>query len=295
MIDSRRADNPDVLSDVLHTLRAVGTVYFCDQLTAPWTKSLLEPATASFHQVRRGSCRFVVGEHRGVLRPGDLVFVGPGTEHQLNSDVPGAIEHSSDTLLLCGYCQFELGEKAGPSASLFPAFTLLRHEQLSERAWLAGVLDQLGNEYLSRAPGSSLVVNRLTEVLVVELIRMSFGDTGQGKILRALADPPIATALQALHANLERSWTLEEVAHHVGLSRAGFASRFRDRVEQPMFAYLTALRIERARALLSESQLSLSEIASRVGYESDVAFIRMFKKQVGLTPTAWRKARVSTE
>jgi len=283
----------DVLSDVLRSLRANGTVYFCDQLTAPWTKRFLELDAASFHQVRRGRCRITVEDKQLVLEPGDLVFVGPGIEHVLNRDkleTEAKDDLDASTLLLCGYCQFELAG-TGPSASLFPKFAVLRREQLMERAWLAGVLDQLSAEYMSFAPGSTLVVNRLTEVLVVELIRMNFGQDGQGELLKALADPAIATALQALHEHPEKGWTLESMAKHAGLSRAGLAARFRDLVGQPMFAYLTSLRVERACVLLSESELALSEVALRVGYESDVAFVKMFKKQTGQTPTAWRKAK----
>lgn len=290
------ADAPaDVLSDVLRSLRATGTVYFCDRLAPPWSKTFDDPLAASFHQVRRGACRLTAGEHSTVLGPGDLVFLGPGVVHQLDDRVPGATEHDDEsTLLLCGYCRFELGA-TGPSASLFPDFALLRRERLAERAWLSGVLDQLGAEYLSNAPGATLAVNRLTEVLVVELIRMDFGRDGQGELLRALADPPTAAALQALHAHPERAWTLESLAHRVGLSRAGLATRFRDRVGQPMFDYLTTLRIERACELLTESTLALPQLAERVGYASDVAFAKTFKKRTGMTPTAWRKRAAAPE
>ena len=284
---------PDVLSDVLHTLRASGTVYHCERLVAPWSMVFWDSDAASFHQVRHGACRVTVGERHVYLGTGDLVFLGPGVEHVLDSELPDdppGDDEDTGTLLLCGYCRFELGA-TGPSASLFPRFALLRREQLIERAWLAGVLDQLGTEYLSSAPGATLSVNRLTEVLVVELIRMDFGHYGQGTLLRALADPPIAAALQALHANPESPWTLEALARQIGLSRAAFAVRFRERVGQPMFVYLTALRVDRARMLLAESTLSLAEIATRVGYESDVAFGKMFKRETGVTPTAWRKSR----
>lgn len=281
---------PDVLSDVLRTLRATGTVYFCDQLVAPWSKTFADPGAASFHQVRHGACRVSMRDQSALLEPGDLVFVGPGIEHQLDSEVPGLDPEQNGTLLLCGYCRFELGG-TGLSASLFPDFALLRRQQQQERAWLMGLLDQVGAEYLSRAPGASLAVNRLTEVMVLELIRMNFGQTGQGTLMQALADPPIASALQALHTNPEYAWTLDGLAKRSNMSRAGFAAKFRDRVGQPMFAYLTALRVEHACALLLDSNLSLFQIANSVGYESDVAFVKMFKKQTGVTPTAWKKAR----
>lgn len=282
---------PDVLSDVLSSLRATGTVYFCDRLVAPWSKTFDEVEAASFHQVRRGACRVTVGDEVALLNPGDLVFIGPGIPHVLDSEVPGAQtsgNEQAETLLLCGYCRFELQGRAGPSTSLFPSFAILKREQLAERAWLAGVLDQLGVEYLSNAPGATLAVGRLTEVLVLELIRMDFGRDGHGELVRALADPPIATALQALHTHPERAWTLDSLAQLAGVSRAAFAQRFRDRVGQTMFDYLTALRVERAAALLADSTLAIPTIAGKVGYDSDVAFVKMFKRRTGVTPTAWR-------
>jgi len=281
-----------VLSDVLRSLRASGSVYFCDRLTAPWTKTFDDPSVASFHQVRRGTCRLLVGDHTSLLGPGDLVFLGPGVEHVLDSETPEASgsPDGEGTLLLCGYCEFELGGE-GPAASLFPEIALMPHERLRRRGWLSGVLDRLSEEYMAGSPGSTLVVERLTEVLVVELIRADFGRDGQGELLRALADPPVAAALKALHAHPERAWTLDTLARQVGLSRAGFAARFRERVGQPMFAYLTGLRVQRACTLLAESTLPTIEIAARVGYESEVAFAKMFRKRTGATPFAWRRAR----
>ena len=290
----------DVLSEVLRSLRVAGTVYFCDSLVAPWTKRFADPDRASFHQVRGGVARLRVGERETVLGPGDLAFLGPGVEHALEAgeaDAPapaagdGGDGGGSDggTLLLCGYCAFELGG-TGPAASLFPELAVLGRERLAGRAWLAGVLDRLGEEYLSPEPGAALAVERLTEVLVVELVRMDFGRDGRGGLVRALADPKVATALEALHASPERPWTLEALARRTGLSRAGFAARFAERVGQPMFGYLTDLRVRRARTLLAESTLSLAEIAERVGYGSDVAFAKTFKRCTGTTPAAWRKA-----
>ena len=298
------ADGTDVLSEVLRSLRVAGTVYFCDSLVAPWTKRFADPDRASFHQVRGGVARLRVGEREVVLGPGDLAFLGPGVEHTLEAGEADATSSAAGggrgdaggdgggdrgTLLLCGYCAFELGG-TGPAASLFPELAVLGRERLSERAWLAGVLDRLGEEYLSPAPGAVLAVERLTEVLVVELVRLDFGRDGRGGLVRALADPKVAAALAALHAEPERPWTLESLARRTGLSRAGFAARFAERVGQPMFAYLTDLRVRRARTLLAESTLSLAEIAERVGYGSDAAFAKTFRRCTGTTPAAWRKA-----
>ena len=109
--------------------------------------------------------------------------------------------------------------------------------------------------------------------------------------MRALADRHIAESLERLHNNLSHAWTLESLAREVGLSRAGFARRFKELVGMSMFDYLTQLRVQRAKELLSDTGLSLYAVANHIGYESDLAFTRTFKKRTGVTPTAYRKSQ----
>ncbi len=280
----------DILSEVLRSLRATGTVYFCDQLEAPWTKEYPADATASFHHVRRGGCWFVSDGIEEYLGPGDMVFVEPGRAHKLTDRRQGEFDSETQpsTLLLCGYCQFD-ASLAVPLSSLFPAISIIRDEQLQRHAWLRTLLDTLSSEHLSNRPGTAMVVNKLTEVFLVELIRINFGDGEKRPLLRALADKQIAHALQLLHENPEKPWSLDALANDVGMSRASFAKRFRDLVEHTMFDYLTQLRLQRACEMLTDTSLSLYEIANSVGYESDLAFTRTFKKKIGVTPTFYRK------
>ena len=280
----------DVLSDVLRSLRATGTVYFCDQLDSPWEKQFSGEDGASFHQIRRGSCRLesnALVEHLG---PGDLVFLAPGRAHLLSNEPSSQIGsgHNADTLLLCGYCTFD-NTVGTPLSELFPDVIVIRDQQLQAHGWLKAILDQLSREYLSMQPGTEIVVNRMTEVLIVELVRMNFGQQGQAPLIKALADKYISKALQQLHQHPERSWSLESLALDVGLSRAAFAKRFTSLVRQPMFDYLTQLRMQQACQLLAETDLPLYDVANRVGYESDLAFTRTFKKRLGQTPTSYRK------
>jgi len=278
------------LSDVLRTLRATGTVYFCDQLSPPWEKHYSGEDGASFHQIRRGSCRLETEGRVEHLGPGDLIFIAPGQPHTLRNEPPTGhdAEQGADTLLLCGYCTFD--NVLGTSLSeLFPDFIIIRDQQLQELNWIQAVLNQLSREYLSMRPGTEIVVSRMTEVLIVELIRMNFGQQGETTLIKALADKHISKALQQLHQRPEHNWSLDSVAIEVGLSRAAFAKRFRQLVGQPMFDYLTQLRMQRACQLLAETDLPLYDVASRVGYESDLAFTRTFKKRLGKTPTMYRK------
>ncbi len=280
----------DILSDVLRSLRATGTVYFCDQLVAPWTKDYPGESMASFHHVRRGGCWFTSEGVEEYLGPGDMVFIEPRRAHQLADKTIRDSENNaqSTTLLLCGYCEFD-ESLAVPLSSLFPRISIIRDEQLQEHAWLRTLLDTLSSEHMSNRPGTAMVVNKLTEVLLVELIRINFGHGTNRPLLRALSDKQIGHALQLLHNRPEKAWSLETLSTDVGMSRASFAKRFKSLVELTMFDYLTQLRLQRACELLTNTSQSLYEIANSVGYESDLSFTRTFKKKLGVTPTHYRK------
>ena len=280
----------EVLSDILRSMRVQGSVYFCDHLKSPWSMEFKDTTSASFHLVRRGECWVTSGDRSECLGPGDLLFVEPGRDHVLSSQPPGQDPPASETstLLLCGYCDFTR-ETGTPLLDAFPSLTIVREGELLKHPWLKSTLDQLSAEYMSQQPGAELVVNKLTEIVLVELIRINFGRGEQSRFILALADKRIAKALQHLHNKPHIAWTLDKMAEEVGMSRAALAKRFKELVGQPMFEYLTRLRVQRARELLQDTKLPLYEIASRVGYESDLAFTKTFKKHVGTTPTRYRK------
>ncbi len=280
----------EVLSDILRSMRVEGSVYFCEHLQAPWSMDFEDTTSASFHLVRRGECWVMSGERTECLGPGDLVFIEPGRDHVLASHPPkqDPPPRETRTLLLCGYCSF--AEETGtPLRDIFPSLTSVREEEILKHPWLKSTLDQLSTEYMSQQPGAELVVNKLTEVVLVELIRINFGRDDKSRFIRALSDKQISRALQHLHNKPHIGWTLEKIAGNVGMSRAAFAKRFKELVGQPMFEYLTVLRVQRAKELLQETKLPLYEVASRVGYESDLAFTKTFKKRTGTTPTRFRK------
>jgi len=284
----------EVLSDILRTLHVRGSVYFCDRLEAPWQLKFDAAARASFHLVRRGECWITVNDQTEQLGPGDLVFLEPGKAHQLSSRAPGsAATGGGSTLLLCGYCEFD-GAVGTPLLQVFPSMTIVRDEDIHERAWLKATLDQLSTEFMARSPGAELVIDKLTEIVIVELIRINFGRKTASPFVQALTDRQVSKALHLLHEKPETHWTLQSLADEVGVSRAAFAKKFRELVGTPMFEYLTQLRVDRAKEMLVGSNLPTAEIAYRVGYESDVAFAKTFRKQTGQTPARFRKAARAT-
>jgi AraC-like DNA-binding protein len=283
----------EVLSDVLRSLRARGSVFFCDRLQAPWSNQFSEAGQASFHMVRHGACWLSSGDEViERLDAGDVVFAGPARTHTLSSGHPtGGGVADDETILLCGYCRFDM-EFAHPLVSAMPTLTILRAKQLEREPWLRSTLDRLSTEYMAKGPGSDVVIDRLTEILLVELIRIDFGRRRDTMFIRALSDERVHRALALLHERPETPWTLEMVAARIGLSRAAFAKRFRQRVGRTMFDYLTLLRMQKAQQLLSASDAKLFDIACSVGYKSELAFMKAFKRTLGITPTQYRKRKL---
>ncbi len=126
-------------------------------------------------------------------------------------------------------------------------------------------------------------------MVLIELIRINFCRNEDNSFLAALNDSVVSRALELLHEKPEHPWTLDSLADQVALSRAAFAKRFKSMVGETMFQYLTSLRMQKARDLLRTTQLPVYEISERSGYESELAFIRTFKKHAAMTPKQFRK------
>lgn len=274
----------EVLTDLLRGLRTTGSVYFCDVLVPPWALPYEGETRAMFHLVRRGACRLVVDGETHDLVAGDFVFLAPGIDHCVQSDDAS----TSQTLLLCGYCDFEHRENDVLMRAL-PRFVVLQRDELEQWPWLTRTLEHLSAEYMSRAPGSELTVNKLTEVLLVQLLRIDFGRHDRAGLIAALQDKRIATALARVHEQPGAAWTTGKAAEAAAMSRSGFARRFKELLDMGFFDYLTRLRMRNARELLVTTNLPVSDVGERVGYTAELSFVNAFKKLHGMTPRAWRK------
>src|SRR6185369_5802772 len=143
--------------------------------------------------------------------------------------------------------------------------------------------------------GQGVALARLTELLFVEVLRswMKALRPGEGGWLGAMADPHIGPALQLIHERLDRSWTLRDLGHRVGLGRSAFSARFTKLVGQSMYSYLVARRMAEAAFLLESSDEGIARIATRVGYETAAAFSKLFHRHHGLSPGRYRAVRRS--
>ena len=157
--------------------------------------------------------------------------------------------------------------------------------------WLNTTLYYLIKEAQAEDSSSQLILGRLTELMFVEVLRRYMEELapGQKGWLAALKDPSVSRAIKLLHAHPARAWTVEDLARDAGVSRSALAARFTGLIGESPMRYLTNWRIHLAKQLLCEGHHSMANVAERVGYESEYAFNRAFKRQVGEPPAAWRK------
>jgi AraC-like DNA-binding protein len=303
----------DVLSSVIGSLRLRSRVFCRSELRAPWGLSLPASDYAHFHVVERGAAWLRLKGTRPVaLTGGDVVVVPHGTGHTLTDSVGtkakplaemGAERSRTggctvlrgtgtgpETQLVCGSFRFERRE-AHPLLTLLPPVIHLRPAQGEASDWLTATLRLLAWETRSGRPGSQAIVSRLTDVIFVQVLRAWVDGLpeGHGGWLGALRDRQVGAALARIHHAPEEPWTNASLAVSVGMSRSRFAARFSTLVGEPPLAYLTRWRMETAAALLGEPGVRLAEVAARVGYESDAAFSKAFRRQFGAPPSVWRR------
>jgi AraC-like DNA-binding protein len=163
-----------------------------------------------------------------------------------------------------------------------------------EAAWWQAAIDRLIIEATRPGPGNLALLGRLSELLFMEILRWQLTHISEGHRgwLAGLNDVHISRVLTLIHAEPARPWTVEELAEHAAMSRSALAKRFVELVGETPMQYLSGWRMQLARRLLSESPLGLAEIAARIGYESEAAFNRAFRRVVGTPPASWRQARV---
>jgi len=306
-------DRMDVLADVLSVTRMGATVVAQAELVPPWGLEIDPIAQAHVHVVQRGGCWLrLSGQRRHIrLRAGDVMLIRGGVGHSISDDpktkpsphqkvldamprrsaaLPKARAHETTVVLCAKYLFQHVGPH--PLTSLLPPLIHLPAQEAERHVQLQLLLQLLCNEATDAASGTELVVPRLVDSLLVFVVRawLAGQPVGAGGWFGALRDPAIAQALSLIHERPESTWSVEELARRVAQSRATFARRFAELVGETPMAYLTRWRICLATKLLSDTALSLEEIAPRVGYETAAAFSRAFRRSLGEAPGRFRAA-----
>jgi AraC-like DNA-binding protein len=239
-----------------------------------------------------GDCFLLSPENAYALR--DDPRTHPKSFCQLGQSKDNNVIHygggGAPTSIISGWLYFEK-PTLKLIAQLLPKMILIKAEQARSPA-LQATLQLLASEMSDRAPGSEMVANRLAEVLFIQAIRAHVA-SGAGcrnpGWLKAIFDPQIGAALKPIHENVDRPWTVESLAEAAGMSRSAFALRFKELLGQAPLEYVTEWRMQKAVRLLREGDKKLFEIAKSVGYESDAAFSKAFKRVLGISPGEHRR------
>lgn len=197
------------------------------------------------------------------------------------------------TTIVCGSLRFERASLK-PITHLLPHFVLIKADQAHTLA-LHITMQALALEMAVQSPGSEVVATRLAEVLFIQILRAHISSNpehNQGW-LRAIFDPQVGSALNAVHERVDTPWTVKSLAGAAGMSRSAFAARFKELLGQSPLEYVTGWRMQKAMQLLQHRDKKLFEVARLVGYESDAAFSRAFKRIVGVNPGEF--ARVESQ
>lgn len=287
----------DVLSGVLGTLRVRSTVWCLSDFRAPWGFRVRGRDVASFHVVLEGGGELDVDGGAWPLAPGDVVVLPHGHEHAVR-DAPGSAVDLLDDLLaatppvdgrlrrggtgprtqiLCGGFELE-GRSANPVLAVLPP-VLRVHDGT------APVIELVRRELDAPSPGTNAIVERLTDVLIVQAVRGALTD-GDATTLR---DAVVARAIRHLQERPEHPWTVAELGRKVALSRSALSERFRAAAGESPMRYLARVRLTRAAQELTSGDASLAEIARRCGYESETSLSRAFRRAFGVPPGRYRR------
>lgn len=244
-----------------------------------------EPATEAciFHLIGSGNCA-VSGAglaQAEALGPGDLVIFPRGSAHRLEGD--------GFTTMLCGQFDFVCGHR-NPLLDALPDCLVVREAEAGSA--LRRVAQLMCEEANLEVFGSHAVVDKLADSLFVMSVRSYLARTPQRRgLLAALADPQLGRALQAMHGDPGRDWSVASLAETAAMSRSSFAEEFTALMGQSPIQYLTQWRMMSALRLLQEPRLSVLAIAGRLGYQTEAAFRRSFKRVHGHGPGHFRRAR----
>lgn len=303
----------DPLGEALHHLHMSGVFYTRSECTAPWALALPAfPDCLMFHVVTSGQCWLEVeGVDPCLLQPGGLALIPHGAGHQLSSNPGEPAEKLFDlpriqvseryeilrfgqggaaTSLICGTVKFD-HPAAHQLIRLLPGVIKIEPYHSPQMEWMQSTLRLMAIEAKNMQPGGETIITRLADILVIQAIRSWLAEDPRAHSgwLGALRDKQIGYAMLCVQRDPARQWTVGSLANEVGMSRSAFAARFKKCVGESPVQYITQWRMNMALTILREENVALGELANRMGYQSEAAFSRTFKRIIGISPGAARR------
>ncbi len=298
----------DVLSDILRLVRVESCVYFLRDFRAPWGIAIPQGKVAQFHAVVHGHCVVEINSRSVSLSTGDVILLPHGNAHVLadscgspaqpaadvmasfRSECPAFVTGDRVTQILCGHFAYR-SDLRHPLFAELPKFVHEAAYDAASHGTLAAVLPLLTHEMKTQQPGSESVIERFAEILLVQLLRLYVNRLPQRRgFLAGISDGRIARAVRVVHRDHDQNLSIQRLADAAGMSRTAFAQHFKRLMGVTPIDYLTQWRMYQASELLTSNGLTLADIAARIGYDSDVAFSRAFKRQFQISPSAYRRA-----
>ncbi|TDF39240.1 AraC family transcriptional regulator [Alteromonadaceae bacterium M269] len=303
----------DPIDKLLNQLHMESVFYTHSQLAEPWALGMPPMANCMmFHLITEGRCQFEINNSTLTLNAGDFILFPKGEGHQLSdgncltvtplSELPiKALTARYETLvfggqgiptkLICGALIFN-HPIALKLLGVLPSFIVIRQSQPETSTIVHSISTLIKSESQQLEMGAEALLSRLADILVITAIRQHLKELNgdQTNWLNALHNDKISKALLLIHNQPEKHWSLEELAIEVGMSRTGFAQQFKQLIGNTPIEYLTEWRMSLAFSKLQSSQDTLLSIALDIGYQSEAAFSRAFKKIIGKSPGEVRKA-----
>ena len=314
----------DALSEVLRVVKLESAFFYNAEFSAPW--SFRSPESCKYapyiheagghvivyHLLTDGRAHAQLEDKRLALSAGDVVIIPHGDAHCIESGPAPHIVDGEEALpqifsegpklsrmggggeitrFVCGYMVCEPRLSQVIMAGLPPVFKVNIREDKSGQ-WLENSIRYSIGEAGANHVGSQAILAKLSEALFAETLRRYVIQLPERQTgwLAAARDPEVGRALQLMHQRPAAPWTIAKLAHEVGISRSVLAERFREYLGEPPVAYLTRWRLQLAAQMLNSTSYSVAQIASEVGYDSEQAFNRAFKRNFGEPPARYRKA-----
>jgi len=317
----------DALSDVLKPVRLTGATYFDVIAAAPWSvhspaKDLILPRVLSgadhliaYHVVIAGRCfASLVGGEPIPLEAGEVVVFTNADPHIMSSNAGMQAEPptadffdmadaghlpfhlnlasggEASAKLVCGYLACD-ARPFNPLIGALPPMLKAGDPRRNDTGWLGQFIHYAVAEVAEKRAGSESVLTKLSELMFIDVVRRYIESLPPQKTgwLAGLRDPMVSRALALIHARPSFGWTIEGLARQCGASRSVFAERFVQFLGVPPMHYLAQWRMQVASELLDRGNMNMAAIASEIGYESEAAFSRSFKRMMGVPPSAWRQ------
>jgi AraC-like DNA-binding protein len=298
----------DGLENFLPRFRVLAAAYTRLEGRAPWGLDLRAYLHTKFGIVTEGACYIDLkdGASPVMLSKGSCYLLPRGNAFRVRDKADGnaddfedALKHldgrtlrwggSGEVTTVIGGRFIFAGESYPLMLDLLPP---LVHFKVSDQelAALESTMQLLENEVVSPTSGSALMLDRLADIFFIQTLRACLlnADVRDTGWIGALADEKLGTAIRLIHTQADHPWTIESLASKTGMSRAVFAARFKKKVGTSPISYLTRHRLAHARELLGHTSLSIAQVAAKVGYESESAFNKAFKRELGLPPATWR-------